>query len=174
MKNPRKMKNNNKGFSLIELIVVIAIMVVLVAILGSTILGYLERSKYSNDIQALDSIKTALSMFVTDEEANASVAKDGTNLLSLMAKTNDPNEVISSTLAEVFTITKGAGGVTKAVFNNVSATFNGIEADDIQVTITNGAVSIYVPVTASQSGIYEPYKTGTAYESETSTIADPT
>ena len=65
MKKLKEMKKNNKGFSLVELIVVIAIMVVLVAVLGSTILGYVEKSKYSKDVQALDSLKTAVSTYVS-------------------------------------------------------------------------------------------------------------
>ena len=62
----KKFKENNKGFSLVELIVVIAIMVVLIAVLGSTILGYVEKSKYSKDMSALDSINTAVKTFVAD------------------------------------------------------------------------------------------------------------
>ena len=62
----KKFKENNKGFSLVELIVVIAIMVVLIAVLGSTILGYVDKSKYSKDISALDSINTAVKTFVAD------------------------------------------------------------------------------------------------------------
>ena len=37
-------KENNKGFSLIELIVVMAIMVVLIGVLSSAVLGYVNKA----------------------------------------------------------------------------------------------------------------------------------
>lgn len=46
-------KMNNKGFSLVELIIVIAIMAILVGIVGSQVVPYLEKSRKSKDIQIL-------------------------------------------------------------------------------------------------------------------------
>ena len=42
MKKEMKKKNNNKGFSLVELIVVIAIMAVLMVVLAPAMLRYVE------------------------------------------------------------------------------------------------------------------------------------
>lgn len=50
------MKNNN-GFSLIELIIVIAIMAVLVAVIAPNLSKYLGKSKVQVDIRNLDEIK---------------------------------------------------------------------------------------------------------------------
>ena len=55
MKNENH-KQNNKGFSLVELIVVIAIMVVLVAVLSVVILGYVDKAKIAKDVQAADDL----------------------------------------------------------------------------------------------------------------------
>ena len=57
MKN-RKM--NNKGFSLVELIIVIAIMAVLVGVSAPAYLRYVEKSRKSADIQAIDSVMVAM------------------------------------------------------------------------------------------------------------------
>ena len=50
---------NNKGFSLVELIVVIAIMAVLIGVLAPTLLGNIEKSKLSKDKQAIDELYQA-------------------------------------------------------------------------------------------------------------------
>ena len=53
------MKNDNKGFSLIELIVVIAIMAILVGVMAPNVIKYVERSRESADKQLLDNVRTA-------------------------------------------------------------------------------------------------------------------
>ena len=64
-------KMNNKGFSLIELIIVIAIMAVLVAIIAPNLTRYLGKSKSQTDKTNLDEIKkqfkNAISDAATDE-----------------------------------------------------------------------------------------------------------
>ena len=62
---------NNKGFSLVELIIVIAIMAVLVGVLAPTYLQYVEKSKKSNDVQTVDSIVNALEICAIDPEVQA-------------------------------------------------------------------------------------------------------
>ena len=157
MKKLREMKKNNKGFSLVELIVVIAIMVVLIAVLGSAILGYVEKSKYSKDISALDSINTAMKTFIAEPD---SVYVDGTvyNLGQIMGDTMDVNGVVAPILAEVFDIDDDAPG--DSAFNADSDAFDGIIAENVLVTITDGAVSICVPVNNAESDDYDAYTVG--------------
>jgi type IV pilus assembly protein PilA len=55
-----KMKKlNNKGFSLVELIIVIAMMAILVGVVGTQVIPYLENSRKSKDIQVLSAWNTA-------------------------------------------------------------------------------------------------------------------
>lgn len=61
-------KRNNKGFSLVELIVVIAIMAVLVAVLAPQFTKYVDRSRQSNDATMVSGIVTAAQVGVTDKE----------------------------------------------------------------------------------------------------------
>lgn len=67
------LKNNKKGFSLVELIVVIAIMAVLMAILVPSLLRNVERSRMQRDDSAMsevvESVKLALCDFDTYDEA---------------------------------------------------------------------------------------------------------
>ncbi len=53
------MGKNNKGFSLVELIIVIAIMAVLIAVLAPQFIKYVEQSRRSRDIQTADQIREA-------------------------------------------------------------------------------------------------------------------
>ena len=66
-----KKELNNKGFSLVELIVVIAIMVVLVGVTSAVILNYMDHTKYGKDMTALDSLHTAIKLYVGDPDACA-------------------------------------------------------------------------------------------------------
>jgi len=67
----KNLKKNKKGFSLVELIVVIAIMAVLVGVLAPTLLTNIEKSRESKDIQVLDSVASAVQMALADEKAEA-------------------------------------------------------------------------------------------------------
>lgn len=59
-------KLNNKGFSLVELIIVIAIMVILVAVLSPVFTKYVERGRKSTDIQSASEIATAVQTALVD------------------------------------------------------------------------------------------------------------
>jgi len=59
-------KTNNKGFSLVELIIVIAIMAVLIGVLAPQFIKYVERSRESTDLQNVEEVKTAVETYVAD------------------------------------------------------------------------------------------------------------
>ena len=62
-------KMNNKGFSLVELIIVIAIMAILIVVLAPQYLKYVEKSRNSTDLQNVTEIKTALEVYAADPDA---------------------------------------------------------------------------------------------------------
>lgn len=78
MKKLKKM--NNKGFSLIELIIVIAIMAVLVAVIAPNLTSYIGNSKKKTDNSNADSIEavinTQLQHYGSDDEITATATTD--------------------------------------------------------------------------------------------------
>jgi len=75
-------KMNNKGFSLVELIIVIAIMAILVGVLAPQFIKYVEQSRESTDISSIDEVKKAAETFVADYNPGGTitVVADGTNI----------------------------------------------------------------------------------------------
>lgn len=61
-------KSKNKGFSLIELIVVIAILVVFAAVLIPSIIQYTENSRAQKDASAMDEVVNAFQLALADEQ----------------------------------------------------------------------------------------------------------
>jgi len=61
-----KKEMNNKGFSLVELIIVVAIMAVLIGVLAPAYLQYVEKSKKTKDCGAVGSIMDACEIVASD------------------------------------------------------------------------------------------------------------
>lgn len=158
-----KMKKNqkklgNKGFSLVELIVVIAIMAVLVGVLAPTLIRNVEKSRESTDLQNLDTVRGAIVTALSSEKVDTARAQTaqtvtitgGTNTITgATADGTDFKSVLSKELADTLTSNvtmkstagkRDGGNVTIAIAANGAVTVYVVDSGDTGVTVSiNGA-----------------------------------
>lgn len=71
-----------KGFTLVELIVVIAIIGILAAVLVPNVIGYIEKAKYSNDVTDAKNMTTILQANAAELDMSKLEAPDIRNLIN--------------------------------------------------------------------------------------------
>lgn len=104
------MKKNNKGFSLVELIIVIAIMAILAGALAPALIKYINKSRRSTDVQNADSLRTALQTALSDPDAADANAANNNAVQSAASITSSATDAF---LKEVYSIVGSASLKTK-------------------------------------------------------------
>lgn len=131
----KRTKRNNKGFSLVELIIVIAIMAILAGVLAPQFVKYIGRSRTSTDIQNAQQIATAISAEFADTARTTAVAEqtitDGT------AKWDGDTDASSTARTQKEVL----GGVPKV--KAASGNFKYSVSEDGEVTVKVGDTQLY-------------------------------
>ena len=76
-------KKNNKGFTLVELVIVVAILAILVGILAPQYTKYVEKSRKSADASNLEELVTSVKVAASDNAYDVVQAADATYLLEM-------------------------------------------------------------------------------------------
>ncbi len=135
----------NKGFSLVELIIVIAIMAILIGVMAPQLIKYIEKSKVSSDTQLCGTVQTAIVTAMSDPEVND--AKDyDTTVTGWTNKACTMGDLSTST-APGSAVLETIGEKTPANVNSSLKSYNA-KANGIHFDVLDGnSVSVWIPNT---------------------------
>lgn len=138
---------NNKGFSLVELIIVIAIMAILVGVMAPQLIKYIEKTNVSSDTQLCDSVKTAITTAMMDPSV-ISAASNGipsnTGMASISTITT--GNAFGDAFYEIMGATNSAGVIAGLKSHSAPGTV----VNDIQFAIV-GSNAVHVTIPGSDS-----------------------
>jgi len=103
----------NKGFSLVELIIVIAIMAILAAAIAPALIRYIDKSRKADDLAAAETINTAVSAALANEDAYSQVAQHMDNTpLGTCSAVSDNSSFSTATYGTFFAEVNSSMGGT--------------------------------------------------------------
>lgn len=136
-------ENEEKGFSLVELIIVMAIMAILVGVVASQVIPYMEKSKLSKDQENLASLQMDISSAIA---TSGCTLKDGTVALKDLATAASQGG--TDLESELCTLR----GKTAIADVDSSITFKSKKADGAKVYVTTDSATGKITVFASTDG----------------------
>lgn len=138
---------NNKGFSLVELIIVIAIMAILIGVMAPQLMKYVDRSRQSADTQVADTVRTAVVTAMMDPAVtDAPATKNYADLGTLFADTSikDGHGDFVKAVRETLNITESTSAADAAKEIKDKLTSKAFNAQEIQVDIANSKVTVKI------------------------------
>ena len=161
---------NNKGFSLVELIIVIAIMAILVGVMAPQLIKYIEKTNVSSDAQLCSTVQTAVTTALTDaavanETAFTGFKKGDTGLVSGMGTAAGGN-VFASSMEETL------GCSLNQVDTQLKSTL-GKKSHVEYYFVSDSGVIIFVPQTDRNGSKTSPYNLNATNQNECCIFSGP-
>lgn len=142
-------KTSNKGFSMVELIIVIAIMAILAAALAPALIKYINKSRLSTDVQTGQTIATSIQSALADEAANNSASS---------VATTDVNALLTGTddFCKEFKAIMGVTNVTGKSAKDVNGSTFTDHSFYISMNPASNAVKVWYGTTGGDSWLVSP------------------
>lgn len=99
---------NNKGFSLVELIIVIAIMAILAGAIAPALIRYIDKSRKSNDVSSAKTIKTAVETALGNESIYEYLTTGSGDYCYIYVTPGEPTSASASAASSPITISGAA------------------------------------------------------------------
>ena len=147
-------KKNNKGFSLVELIVVVAIMAVLLGVLVPTLVRHIESSRLSKDKKNLDELRVAMEVALANEKFADIKCTDVVINSGKAVSVETEGASFDDDLNTDFVKEVKDNFSNKSGFDLTSKLKKGCS---VKVTIADGRVKIDVKPSATNTGLNDDY-----------------
>ncbi len=141
----KKRFSNNKGFSLVELIIVVAIMAILIGILAPQYIKYVEKSRISADEDNIDALKSAAETMVADPDTTV----DGDFTITVSTSKNTKTSVSGADATDATNELKNIDADYADIYLK-SKQYSG-KSVTIKCTFTNGLPTVTVIKPASST-----------------------
>lgn len=133
----RYLQGEREGFSLVELIIVIAIMAILIAVVALAVIPYLNSARESKDRDALNNVQSAFKSAMANEEvAKAVNVMSGSGEIEVATSTSIGSGTSAKTLADY---------INKYMDKSLTDTANDLSSD----ACTGAAFKFYVKANAA-------------------------
>lgn len=137
MANLRKKAGADGGFTLIELMIVIAIIAILAAIAIPNFMSARDRAKRSSAKQSLGAIRKAMEMYLTDKDTYPKELDSGADVTGAVVAGSIGGYTNITSLMAAFRDSSAAGGALSCTGSNCKAAFViDIAAPGVGYTIT--------------------------------------
>ena len=149
-------KLNNKGFSLVELIIVIAIMAILVGVVGTQVIPYLENSRKAKDFQVISAWNTAaVSTYSTEASNIVSTAVYTIEITDGALTIKEDSTTLTNTDSIVKTFISLSGVTTSGYdFDGEMASKAGKNISSVKITINGDDGSVETVTSTSDESKY--------------------
>lgn len=154
----KKVRKRNRGFSLVELIIVIAIMAILAGVLAPQFIKYIGNSKKSSDIQNAQMIADAVAAQISQDGVSGATGFAGGSDITYGTGTSD--KISFTGVNASASLEKVVGGKVNVKLDTTKAFYITVDSDN-NVKVYIGASS--GATTANSDEIYPEVASGSAW-----------